>query len=169
MAAGRVLHRAGGALLAGATAWAAHEALEETLVFRALRARGLAAARGNAELAELLGGPALKPGPWYNSSLTVRAGGLAACRFPVRGERRGSEVVVKALPRERWRSNVLYCLVGRGEWMPVQISAAVGLQRGGLPRRVDLLGAELEEERRTAGLPDAEERQMMMPGAAQKK
>ena len=42
-------------------------------------------------------------------------------------------------------------------------------KRAGLPRRVDLLGAELEAERRAAGLPDAEERQMMMPGAAPKK
>ena len=76
---------------------------------------------------------------------------------------------MKALPRERWRSNVLYCLAGRGEWMPVQIWAAVGLKRGGLPRRVDLLGPELEAERRAAGLPGAEERQAMMPGTAQKK
>ena len=161
--AARVLRGAGGVGLVAATAWALHEALEETLVFRALRARGLASARGNAELEELLG-PRIEAGPWYNSSLTVQGGGLASCRFPILGERRGSEVVVKALPRERWRSSVLYCLVGPGEWLPVQISAAVGLRAGGLPRRVDLLGTELEAERAAGGLPNMEERQLMMSG-----
>ena len=91
----------------------------------------------NAAFQEWLGLPVV-PGAWYNDSIAFsHKGHIAKCDIRFDGAQRSSDVIIRVIRDQGWRSTILYNTLGPRRWK-VLTCEAMTLERGGRARRMEL-------------------------------
>lgn len=127
-------------LFLGCTIYATVDVLGDYTTYSILRDKALLLAAESEELKAQIGQP-FKEGPWYNASIGfTQSGNVVACTFQLLGAKQITDVTVRAVRKADSVPNMLYNLMGPGDWKLMDC-AAMFPAGGGMARPRSLMPA----------------------------